>query len=409
MNKTKENIVIIFAKRPILGKVKTRIAIETSSNFALELSLACFTDLINKIKGSPFYDLVVGVDDLKEIAWFEKNYGLDGFLVKPSKKIKTQSDKFHYIFSSLLNSRGLNYQRIILIPMDLPFITEEDLVTNFSRLSHYQFILGPETNGGIYLMGSAASYSQNIFKGVRWSTPYSFNDLFSTAQKVKNTSVYKLKYKTDLNTFHNILESKKAIAYNCPNLYLLLKKNGYYLPKQGRYIDYDILSICVPVVSAIVERHHKNGIQLLIQTRYKPSIDPLHSGLIEIPSGLIEKFEPAKAATIREVEEETGIKCEVANFENRFSSVRFNGRKEQASAFKPFWCSQQLKGSRAYLNIAFLCNYLSGKLKEKNMETINPRWITLKKLKELVIKKPNKIFSLHLPVLRQYLKYKNLL
>jgi len=286
MNKTKENIVIIFAKEPMLDKVKTRIANETSPNFALELSLACFSDLVNKIKGSSFYDLIVGVDSLEEISWFQQNYGLDGFLVKPNKKIKTQSDKFHYIFSSLLNQKDLRYQNVILIPMDLPFITEEDLVAVFSRLNHYRFTHGPETNGGIYLIGISAPYSQNIFKNVRWSTPYSFNDLFSASQGISDL-VYKLKYKTDLNTFHNILEAKREITYNCPNLYLLLKKNGYYLDDSGRYVDYDSISLCIPVVSALIEKDGKNDTRLLIQTRYKPSIDPKHSGLIEIPSGLI--------------------------------------------------------------------------------------------------------------------------
>lgn len=403
MNKTKENIVIIFAKKPARGKVKTRIARETSQNFALEFSLACFSDLVNKTKESFCYDLVVGVDTLGEIAWFEKNYGFSGFLVKPNKRAGNQSDKFHYIFSSLLNPKGFNYKKAILIPMDLPFLSEEDLVTAFARLDHYQFVHGPEINGGIYLIGIKAPYPRNVFESVRWSTPYSFDDLSEKCKKF-NDSLYKLKYKTDLNTFHNILEAKEEIANSCPNLYLLLKKNGYYLSDSKRYIDYDTLSICVPVVSALIEKIKKNNIQLLIQTRYKPSIDPRHSGLIEIPSGLIEKYEPIEKVIVKEVEEETGIKCEVLNSENSISTINLNGHEEVSATFKPFWCGQQLKGDRAHLNIVFLCKYISGRPKENYQETKNPQWISLEELRKIVEKEPEKIFSLHLPILIQYLK-----
>jgi len=72
MNTEKENLVIIFAKKPEIGKTKTRIAVETSASFAYDFSLACFLDLLNGIKGSIFYDLVIVVDSPQEAAWFEK-------------------------------------------------------------------------------------------------------------------------------------------------------------------------------------------------------------------------------------------------------------------------------------------------------------------------------------------------
>ena len=49
LNKKHDNVVVVFAKRPVKGKVKTRIAEETSEDFAFELAKCCFIDLLNKI------------------------------------------------------------------------------------------------------------------------------------------------------------------------------------------------------------------------------------------------------------------------------------------------------------------------------------------------------------------------
>lgn len=403
MNRNSENILIVFAKRPKKGETKTRIASETSNSFALEFTVACFSDLINKVRNSNYYDMVVATDTYEDIAWFEDNYNLPGFKISKELKDKGITHKFEYIFKTLLGKS--KYEKAILIPMDIPFIKEEDVIAAFARLNKNKYVLGPETNGGIYLIGINSPYKKNVFRNVPWSTSRSFKKLKGNISKT-GKRVFQLKYKTDLNTFNVVLKLRKDISMQCPNLYKLLERNGYYLSLNERYVDYDILNIRVPIVAGIVERK-KNGSNLvLIQTRYKPSIDPEHTGLIEIPGGLLEKSVSVKAMLKRELLEEAGVKIKIKNGKNFENKLCDSGSEKSSLAINPFCCTQQLEGKRLYLGLVYLCSFIKGELREKKGETKNPRWITLNELENLVQKSPDKIFSPYLPVLKKYIEYK---
>lgn len=405
INKKKDNVVIIFAKKPKLGQVKTRIAEETSARFAYEFSKVCFLDLVNKISNSDYYDLIIGVDSSSDLLWFQKNFSLDGIVIKyreEKNKQQIQSNKFEEIFSILLGKNGYNYKKALLIPMDMPFISEEDLITAFARLDQKKFVLGPEINGGIYLIGIKTPYKKGIFKGIRWSSSHSFEDLLKICRKENSFS---LKLKNDLNLPEDILRLRDDIHHNCPIVYEFLEKNGYYFPIKNKYINFDDLSICIPIVSNVVQKRDRKGIKILMQTRYKPTTDPENTDKLEIPSGLIKKYELAQEAAIRETKEETGIISEISNDQKIINYIiQKNG--DVIALYKPFCCHQQLKGGRAYFSIGFISNYINGELSEQFRENRNPQWLSLNEIEEIIKKKPEKVFSLSLAILKEYLKYK---
>ncbi len=138
MNKNKQNVVVVFAKKPNKGEVKTRIAEETSDQFAYEFTKTCLVELFYKIGNSDYYDLIVAVDTPKDLSWFQKKFSVDGIIINSNssyKKTKTQSNKFKKIFSTLLDKNGYNYKKAILIPMDIPFISKEKLIAAFVKLN----------------------------------------------------------------------------------------------------------------------------------------------------------------------------------------------------------------------------------------------------------------------------------
>jgi glycosyltransferase A (GT-A) superfamily protein (DUF2064 family)/8-oxo-dGTP pyrophosphatase MutT (NUDIX family) len=403
-NKKNSNVVIIFAKKPELGRVKTRIAEETSDKFAYDFAKACLTDLLHKINNSDYYDLIVGVDTLEDLEWFQKNFSLEGLLIKKTttkNKQELQSNKFTKIFKNLLNK--YKYKKAVLIPMDIPFISEEDLITAFARLEHYNFVHGPEVNGGIYLIGLKAPFTKNVFKKVRWSTTSSYEDLVDNCGK---SDTFSLKLKNDLNLPADILKLRDEIYHTCPIVFEFLEKNNYYFSVKDKYINFDDLSICIPVVSNIIQKENeKNKIEILIQTRYKPSVDPKNTGKVEIPSGLMKRYELAQDAVIRETFEETGIVSEiVADYHVIIKTKQKNGN--EVAMFKPFYCQQQLQGDRAYLSLVFVSNYIRGKLTENPLENKNLRWVDLDEIKKIIKDNPDKIFSLSLAAIQEYLKFK---
>ncbi len=404
-NKKSENIVIIFAKKPEVGKVKTRIAKETSFKFAYQFARFCFLDLINKVSKSDYYDLAIATDTTADLLWFQNNFSLDGFVIDEDRlKIKnlSRSEKFDKIFRLVLGGNDYDYKKLLLIPMDIPFISEEDLISAFVRLNKKRFVFGPEVNGGVYLMGTRFPYDNDIFQGVSWSTSYSFNDLLNRTGK-KDTFI--LKIKNDLNLPEDILSLQKNISYNCPLLYSFLKSNGYYLPQENQFIDFDNLSICLPVVANIVEREQNGELKILIQNRYKPTIDPNNLNKIEIPSGLIEKYELAQRAAVRETLEETGILSKIYPQQNFLERVSVN-KVDNLVAYRPFYCHQQVRGGRSYLILSFISKYIKGEPKERFRESRNPRWISVSSLKTKLDNEPENFFPVTFSVLKQYFKFK---
>ena len=218
INKNNTNVVVIFAKKPELGKVKTRIAKETSNEFAYGFSKACFSDLLHKINSSKYYNIIVATDSLGDLRWFQDNFSLDGIVIENSDDLN-QSEKFDIVFDTLLNDYG--YEKSILIPMDIPFINEEDIIAAFARLDNYKFVHGPEVNGGVYLIGIKQAFAKGIFDNIRWSTSHSYSDLVGNCGK---DNTYSLKLKNDLNLPGDILSLHDDIRHGCPVLYEFLKE-----------------------------------------------------------------------------------------------------------------------------------------------------------------------------------------
>ena len=88
----KRNAVLIYAKWPRLGECKTRIARDTSDEFAYKFSVACLNDLIGNLKNSDFFNLVAGVNTRLEAEKFDKT---SMFQMQAHKLLVAQEQKNH--------------------------------------------------------------------------------------------------------------------------------------------------------------------------------------------------------------------------------------------------------------------------------------------------------------------------
>ncbi|MFH1407956.1 MAG: DUF2064 domain-containing protein [Patescibacteria group bacterium] len=225
MVETEKYVTVILAKKPELGKVKSRIANVTSEDFALKLALASIEDVTSNLRSNS-YNLIVATDALEDLRWFEELHNLTGITILPSKD-KNLSYKMRFVFNSLLNEHL--YKTAILVPMDIPFLTSGELDFAFDKLRSNNYVLGPENNGGVYLIGmNRNSFRTELFNNVAWSTPKSFATLIDNFQKEKT---YVLELKDDLNTFQDVLNNLAPIQLLCPKVYLLLKNS---FPKKSK-------------------------------------------------------------------------------------------------------------------------------------------------------------------------------
>ncbi len=165
----------------------------------------------------------------------------------------------------------------------------------------------------------------------------------------------------------------------------------------------DSLDVSIATVSAIIERNHNGKNEILVQTRWKPEIDPKYSGTFEIPAGWIGKYESVYDSLKREVFEETGLR--VLKIKPDIKTKIYSPRDDGALAFVPFCCQQQIKGSKSCAGFVFVCQIEDKEPIPQNSEVKEIIWVTKSKLKKIINETPEKIFTFQLGALDYYLNY----
>jgi 8-oxo-dGTP pyrophosphatase MutT (NUDIX family) len=156
-------------------------------------------------------------------------------------------------------------------------------------------------------------------------------------------------------------------------------------------------SLYIPFVGAIIEKEIEGKRYVLIQKRQKMT-DPIYSGSVEIPGGKFRAYEDVYETLKREVKEETGLSVTVINGEERRLSVKNRG--DESVLIEPFCVTQMKNGP--FIGLIFLCQ-AEGKLLIKTNESSDIRWMEYTKLRDLVIKNQEKIYTVFLGPLKKYL------
>ena len=159
----------------------------------------------------------------------------------------------------------------------------------------------------------------------------------------------------------------------------------------------------LPVVTAIIERQQEGKTQVLVQTRWKPDRDPVYSGTLEIPAGVIDEYENVYEALKREVFEETGLTITKIKPDNKTKTYT-TGKDDASFGFMPFCCYQQLKNGRPWIGFAFLCEVEDREPMPQLEEVKNIRWMDKEELRSIFTTTPEQIFALQLGVLDYYFK-----
>lgn len=173
----------------------------------------------------------------------------------------------------------------------------------------------------------------------------------------------------------------------------------------GTKPEKDVYKLAIPFAGAIVERDGSEGEkEVLLQTRWQPSGDPMYSGTLEFPVGKLDvPYENVFDTVAREVLEETGLTLKSILGEDKTGV--FDGKKDDAAiGFRPFCCTQQLKNGRPWIGFIFVCNVEPGEPRAQLSESKDVQWRKLSEVKQLLETSPEKLFTLELPAWEYYLK-----
>lgn len=167
--------IIIFAKQPSAGKVKTRLAKSTGEQFAVSFYRLVTEQLMNELRNFSEFKkyLFFSPESHKNVM---RNWFGNGFIYVKQKGTGLglrMKDAFEIVLSE-------GNDRIIIVGTDVPDLSSDVILNAFSKLELFDVVIGPCTDGGYYLLGMKQSIPE-IFENIKWSTDTVFK---STIKKL---------------------------------------------------------------------------------------------------------------------------------------------------------------------------------------------------------------------------------
>lgn len=154
------NALIVFVRNPEPGKVKTRLAASVGD----EAALAIYLELLQITR-----QVALSVE-AERYLWY--SHFIDEGDKWPSsdftKKLQQGDDlgsRMAFAFSESLK----DHDKAVIIGSDCPYLTPALIEEGFDALDDHDFVIGPATDGGYYLLGMR-QFVPEIFQDIQWST-----------------------------------------------------------------------------------------------------------------------------------------------------------------------------------------------------------------------------------------------
>jgi rSAM/selenodomain-associated transferase 1 len=159
--------LLVFAKTPKPGKVKTRLLAAVSADVAAELHEACIGDtlrLVRKMRGCDVFVFTAGgTSYFRRLVKHLGSGARVGVLPQRGTDLGTRMENaFRKCFA-------MGYREVAVIGTDTPWMGEERVRRAFAELKANDVVIGPAEDGGYYLLGTRKMVAE-IFRGIPWST-----------------------------------------------------------------------------------------------------------------------------------------------------------------------------------------------------------------------------------------------
>jgi uncharacterized protein len=166
--------VLIFAKAPIHGSVKTRLAAAIGPDAALAFYRRTLWQTVARLAANADWqlslavtpDATTGRDDL----WPERVERCpqgDGDL----------GDRMGRFLATATAARP-----VIIVGSDIPALEPEHVARAIAALASASLVFGPAADGGYWLIGANRPPPAGLFANVRWSTEHALADTLDGAQ-----------------------------------------------------------------------------------------------------------------------------------------------------------------------------------------------------------------------------------
>ncbi len=193
--KRKENnLLIVFVKNIILGKVKTRLAKTIGDVGAFNIYYELFSITENASQKVDVTRHIYFSDVIIPSKW-------EG----DKKFVQEGEDLGIRMRNAFQDGFNQDYDNIILIGSDLPNISKEIIDSGFDTLQNNDVVFGPAEDGGYYLVGMS-KMNASIFENKPWSQSELLTVTLAQL-KEQQQSIGFIETLNDIDTFEDLIAS----------------------------------------------------------------------------------------------------------------------------------------------------------------------------------------------------------
>nr|AGS53102.1 hypothetical protein [uncultured bacterium contig00036] len=210
--------LILFARLPLPGKVKTRLMTRLSGADCADLQWALLADLAPALHGADGDLFVFYTPPRNPEAFRRLQEQMD-----PAIYVQQQGDdlgqRMHEAFTWAFKQ---GYERCLLLGSDIPLISGADISAAQELLNHYDVVLGPSEDGGYWLVGL-----KQAFPPLFQRQSYSHSQVLAQAQAacaVHGASVGMAASRRDIDTWEDLCYFRQvATRESSPRLFTFIQ------------------------------------------------------------------------------------------------------------------------------------------------------------------------------------------
>ncbi len=188
--------LVVFAKDPIPGRVKTRLTPRITPDEAAKLYKAFTLDIISnahKLKRNSVNNVTVAYTPIGAEKAFRK------LIEQPTNFLPQKGCNLgERMKNAFKQSFAEGAKRVVIIGTDSPTLLMSYIQKAFDVLKKIPVVIGPTFDGGYYLIG-LSGLNEDIFDGIGWGTSRVFGQTL-TRIKSLDTQVYVLPPWYDVDT-----------------------------------------------------------------------------------------------------------------------------------------------------------------------------------------------------------------
>jgi len=172
--------LLLFARLPVAGKVKTRLLPRYTPEEALQLHRALLSDSLDLLNRCAVLASAAPTLCLSDEGTLDPE--LSARLGAASVTLQHGSSMGERLARAFQERFAARSRQVVILGSDSPHLPAERVLRAFQALEKEEVVVGPARDGGYYLIGAARLHPE-LFRGIPWGTGQVYRETVRRARK----------------------------------------------------------------------------------------------------------------------------------------------------------------------------------------------------------------------------------